>query len=425
MRNDTSNVRRVAVDLAKHVFHIIGHDRRDQMVVDQRLNSRQALYGFLRSLPSGTVVLMETGPGAQAWARECQTLGLLPRILPAQRVAEHRSGPKNDRRDAFALLRADRDTTIMPVPIKSAATLSLQALHRVRSGKLRRRTQISNQIRGLLIENGIVLAKGDHAIAVTLDRLLGDASVPIPDLLRELIADLQAEWRWLGEQASQMKARITRLAISDHQCQRLATTRGIGPMIASAVACKQVDPDRFANGRQFAAYFGLVPDQHSTGGKTRLGKMTKRGDGYIRNMLIEGAHAVLNTLRPDDNSVDGRRLQRWLKRHGRKGAAVRLANRNARIAWALLKRNTEYQANYRRERTDELIGPDGGGLHSAALEERPRPSLPHLPNPRARDTVSTTHVAIASAANIRLAGGAPSGRHSACSRPPCRGGASG
>ncbi|NWA64225.1 transposase, partial [Pantoea sp. B9002] len=150
----------VAVDLAKRVFQVAGEDALGQVLYEERIKSREAFYAFLRKLPPTTVVLMETGPGAQAWARQLQAQGNLARILPAQHVADHRSGAKNDRNDALAILRAGRDTRILAVPIKSAAALAMQALHRARQGYVRRRTAMSNQMRGLLLEHGVALAQG-------------------------------------------------------------------------------------------------------------------------------------------------------------------------------------------------------------------------------------------------------------------------
>ncbi|MBK3868361.1 transposase, partial [Pseudomonas stutzeri] len=155
----------VAVDLAKRVFQLAGEDAQGQVLFEQRIKSREAFQAFLGALPAGVMVLMETGPGAQAWARLLQAQGVRVRILPAQRVAHHRSGAKNDRNDTLAILRAGRDSSIAAVPVKSAAALAMQALHRARQGYVRRRTAMGNQMRGLLLEHGIALAQGEAAIA--------------------------------------------------------------------------------------------------------------------------------------------------------------------------------------------------------------------------------------------------------------------
>ncbi|WP_287815485.1 IS110 family transposase, partial [Pseudomonas sp.] len=210
-------------------------------------------------------------------------------------------------------------------------------------GYVRRRTAISNQMRGLLLEHGVALAQGDVAISQKVPRLLEDATQPVPHLLRELIDELLAEWRHLGERINVLTGRLEVVANTDHTAKRLMTVRGIGPIIATALVAKETQPERFANARQFAAYFGLVPEQHSSGEKVRLGDMAKRGDGYIRSLMIQGAHSVLQQVRPDSEQPDDRRLLRWLSRLGRKQTAVRLANRNLRIVWVLLQNDQTYR----------------------------------------------------------------------------------
>lgn len=342
---DVSVCTTVAVDLAKRVFQVAGEEARGQVVYEERIKSREAFQAFLRKLPEGVMVLMETGPGAQAWARLLQAQGNRVRILPAQRVAEHRSGAKNDRNDAHAILRAGRDRGIAAVPVKCVAALAMQALHRARQGYVRRRTALGNPMRGLLLEHGIALAQGEAAIHRCVPRILEDATQPLPDLLRELIAELLADWSRLGERIDVLTGRLEASARDDQTAQRLMTVRGIGPIIATALLAKQTAPERFANARQFAAYFGTVPEQHSSGQTVRLGKMSKRGDAYLRSLMIQGAHAVLKPLRPESDHPDDRRLHRWVQRHGRKGAAVRLANRNLRIVWVLLR----HEQTYRRQ----------------------------------------------------------------------------
>jgi transposase len=340
---DVSTCTTVAVDLAKHVFQVAGEDARGTVVYEDRLKSREAFSAFLQGLAPHTCVLMETGPGAQAWARQLQADGKVVRILPAGRVAEHRSGAKNDRNDVLALLRAGRDQSICEVPVKSVDALSMQALHRVRQGYVRRRTALSNQMRGLLLEHGISLPQGGAVLAERMQRILEDATQPVPDLLRELTADLLAEWNHLGLRIQVLTGQLEAVARQDDTTRRLMTVRGVGPVIATALVAKQARPERFPSGRQFAAYFGTVPDQHSSGSTIRLGRMSKRGDSYLRSLVIEGAHAVLRQLKADSAEPDDLRLQRWLQRHGRKGAAVRLANRNLRIAWVLLQTQQVYQ----------------------------------------------------------------------------------
>lgn len=342
MEEDTTVVKRVAIDLAKHVFQAAGEDRHGQVVWETRYRSRDAFWRFVQEVKPPLEVLMESGPGAQCWARELQRRGVDVRVLPAQRVAEHRSGAKNDRNDARAILRAGRDQSIHAVPVKTIERLTMQALHRVRSGHLRRRTAISNQIRGLLLEHGIAIAPGDHALSAKLGRVLEDGALPLPDRLRELLAELWCEWQALSRRADSLSAELATAATADPLAQRLMTIPGVGPVTASALVCKDLHIERFASARQFAAYFGLVPDQHSSGSRIRLGKMSRRGDGYIRSLAIQGAHAVLRHVPPDSTEGAHQRLTRWKQRHGSKGAAVRLANRNLRLVWALMNHQRDY-----------------------------------------------------------------------------------
>ena len=327
----------IAIDLAKNVFQVAGENARCEVVHEARLKSRLAMHKYIAKLVPPLTVAVETGPGAQAWAREIQARGIEVRILPAQHTAVHRSGNKNDTRDAHAILRALHDRSVHPVPVKTPEQLAMQALHRARRGWLRRTTAISNQVRGLLLEHGVVMAQGDAALVRTVDRTLEDATLPIPDRLRELIAELMGEWHGHRERLARLKAELETLSRTDPVAKHLRETRGIGSIGATALACKGLNPDRFANSRQFAAYFGITPAQHSSGAKVRLGKMSRRGDAYLRSTLIEGAHAVMNQIRSDATDPYSRRIQRWVQRCGRKGAAVRLANHNLRVVWLLLK----------------------------------------------------------------------------------------
>lgn len=336
MNKITPEIKTLAIDLAKNVFQVAGENQLGEVIYEQRLRSRQRFYDFLQQLDGQIEVLMEAGPGAQSWARMLQERGVAVRILPALRVAEHRSGSKNDRKDCLAILRAGRDRSIEAVPIKSTDALAFQALHRVRAGYQRRQTAIGNQIRGLLLEHGVAMAKGPAALRARVERILEDASLPIPDLLRELIADLWAEWQTLAMRMDGLTGRIKEAVRSNATARRLMTIRGVGPITASALVCKEARADRFANGRQFAAYFGIVPRQNSSGERMRMGRMSRAGDAYIRSLAIVGAQAVLQRVRKESQSPDDLRLLRWKQRLGTKGAAVRLANRNLRIAWALL-----------------------------------------------------------------------------------------
>jgi transposase len=341
-----NKVTTIAVDLAKDVFQVGFFDERGDAVEPQRrIPSRQGFERFLKQLEPPLTVLFEVGLGAQAWARVAQARGLRVRLLPAQRVAEHRTGSKNDRKDVAAIARAGRDRDIHAVPIKTTEQLSLQALHRIREGWVRRRTVIANQVRGLLTDHGIAFAKGDRAFNEATQRVMSDARVAISPMLRDLIAESYAEWSSLGERRARLDAELKRIAATDPIARRLDAIRGIGPITATALACKAIELERFANARCFAASFGLIPEQDSSGSRIRLGQMTRRGDRYIRSLLVSGAQAVIRHLpRRTDNGKLTNRLRRWVERRGAKAAAIRLANHNLRVAYVLLTRNQEYSA---------------------------------------------------------------------------------
>lgn len=339
-----SKITTIAIDLAKHVFQAAAEDAKGEEMWQKRLRSRAAMYAFIEGLTPPLTVGLEAGLGAQAWARVLEARGLDVHVLPAQRVAEHRSGAKNDSNDARAILRALHDCSIHPVPVKSTTQLTMQALLRVRAGWQRRRTAVANQMRGLLLEHGVAIAQGDAALTRALERVLPDAQVPIPDRLRALLAELAGEWDGLGQRVQTMDPELARLAHDDPVARRLCTIPGVGPVTATALVCKGLDPARFRNARQFAAYFGLVPDQHSSGYKRRLGRMSRRGDRYLRGLLISGAHAVLRHTRSDALDAGHRRILRWQQRHGGKGAAVRLANHNLRVVFALLRDHADHHA---------------------------------------------------------------------------------
>lgn len=332
----------ISVDLAKRVFQVAAEDRLGEELFNEPVKSREAFMAYMRKLPRNAEVLLEACPGAQAWARWLMQEGFRVRILPAQRVADHRSGAKNDRNDARAMLRAGRDRSIHAVPIKTPEQLSMQALHRARQGMTRRWVAVSNQIRGLLLEHGIVINKGHKALRERLPVLLEDASQPILPRLRELMGDLYGEWESLGARIDAMTAEFDDLSRRDPLARRLRTIPGIGAITASALACKGIDPSTYPSARQFAASFGLVPDQKSTGGKTRLGGISKRGDRYVRALAVSGAQAAIRVVRPDASDPHGKRVLRWKTRHGTKGAAVRLANRNLRIVWVMMRNAVEF-----------------------------------------------------------------------------------
>lgn len=331
----------LAIDLAKHVFEVVAADRLGQELWHRRIGSRKGFESFLDRLTTPISVGMETGPGAQAWARRLQARGILVKVLPANSVKAHGHRMKNDLNDARAILRAMHDRDIHPVPVKTVEQLALQAQHRARAGWVSRRTKVCNQLRGVLLEQGLVAGRGITALNRLADQVLRGAC-PVPDAVRGLVEEWVSEWRSLNARIDKAAECLKALARSDATARRLCTIPGIGPITATAIVGKGLDPVRFKNSRYCAAYMGVVPEQHSTGGRTHLGKMSRRGDAYLRSLFMEGAHSLVQHLRKDATDALSCRIRRWQERHGAKGAAVRVANHNVRVVWAMLTRGDDY-----------------------------------------------------------------------------------
>lgn len=334
----------LAIDLAKNVFEVVGADRHGHELWHRRVSTRQAFERFLDHLNPPMCVGMETGPGAQAWGRRLQARGIDVKILPAHSVKAHGHRMKNDLNDARAILRAMHDRDIRPVPVKSEAHLTLQFQHRVRAGCISRRTAVSNQLRAVLLEYGLSTGRGEAALKKLVDKVLrGECAVP--EALIVLAEESLVEWRALDERIAKITARLALLARQDETAQRLCTIPGVGPVIATAVLAKGMDPARFKNSRLCAAYLGVIPEQYGTGGRVHLGKMSRRGDSYLRSLFLQGAHSVVQRVRPDATDALSCRIRRWQDRHGEKGAAVRLVNHTIRVVWAMLSQGADYRAD--------------------------------------------------------------------------------
>jgi transposase len=265
------------------------------------------------------------------------------RLIPAQYVKPFLKGHKNDYRDAEAIAEAVQRPTMHFVTIKTPEQMDLLALHRVRSRLVGRRTGVINQIRGFLIERGITVRQGPMPLRKALSEILSSDTGALSPRMVGLIADLAQDWRRLDERIAAVSAEIEALAEQDDSCQRLMTVPGVGPIISSAVVAAIGNGTGFKQGRDFGAWLGLVPKQESTGDRTILGKISKRGNKYLRTLFVQAAHVVLER-RP---SAAMRGLWPWVeqasKRLHRNMLAIALANKLARIAWAVLARGGTYQ----------------------------------------------------------------------------------
>ena len=334
-------IKTLGVDLAKSVFHVYGVDGRGKERIKKRL-SRKKLVDFMANL-SPCLVGMEACGGAHYWAREFRALGHDVRLMPPQYVKPYVKTNKNDYNDAEAICEAVDRPNMRYVGIKEVEQQDIQSLHRIRSGFLQARTRIVNQARGLLMEYGIVVGKQVSQLRCRLPEILEAGDNGLTGFGRELFASLYEELLHLDERIQDCDAKITRMYTANSVCRRLAEIGGIGPITATALVASVGDPRVFEKGRQMSAWLGLVPKQNSTGGKTVLLGISKRGDRYLRTLLIHGARSVVSRAEGKDDA-----RSRWItqlkQRCGMNKACVALANKNARIAWALLATGNRYQA---------------------------------------------------------------------------------
>jgi transposase len=334
------DVKTLGIDLGKSVFHVVGLDERGVIVLKRRL-TRTQLGVLVGNLPP-CVVGMEACPGSHHMARRLEEHGHTVRLLPPQYVRPYVKTNKNDFRDAEAIAEAVGRGTMRFVPLKTVAQLDLQALHRVRDRLVGQRTALVNQVRAFLLEQGRPMRPGRLALRGELQRLLADAAPGISPSLARLLAQLSQEWRQLEERIGAVTGEITAVATTTPACQRLMAIPGVGPVSATAVVAAVGNGRAFSKGRDFAAWLGLVPRQHSTGGKPRLLGVSKCGNTYLRRLVILGAQSVLRS-KIRDRQRFGPWLQRLERRVHRNVAVVALANKLARIAWSVLANATPYR----------------------------------------------------------------------------------
>jgi transposase len=330
----------LGIDLAKNVIQVHGVDAKGHVVLRKRF-SRAKVLSFLAQLPPCLIGLEASG-GAHHWARELSQQGHTVKLMSPQFVRPYVKNQKNDANDAEGICEAVSRPHMRFVPIKSVDQQDIQALHRIRERQIKARTALVNQIRGLLAEYGIVIAQGVSKVRHALPALLEDADNALTWNGREWLSALAGELRLLDQHITETEQKIQRVFERDEACQRLAQLEGIGPLTATALVAAVGTATTFTNGRQMAAWLGLVPRQHSSGGKPTLLGISKRGDSYLRKLLIHGARAVIRQV---DKKQDPR--SRWLQgvreRRGTNRACVAQANKTARIAWVLLAKGERYR----------------------------------------------------------------------------------
>jgi transposase len=328
----------LAIDLGKQSFHLHGIDA-DGVVVSRKV-SRGKLMPTIAGLEP-QMIAMEACASAHHWGRELQAAGRQVRLINPRFVKPFVKGSKNDAADAEGIFEAATRPTMRFVPVKNMAQQDLQSLHRIRERLVSQRTSLINHTRGLLAEYGIVLPQGPWRFARQAPVAIAEAD--LSDLARELFAELLDQLCDVNARLDRLDGRILAICRANAACRRLARLPGVGPIIATALIASVDDGRHFRNGRELAAWIGLVPRQYTTGGKPRLGGIGRRANHYLRRQMIHGARAVISRLAQHDDA-----RSRWLKalldRRGFNRTIVALANKTARIAWALLARGEEYAA---------------------------------------------------------------------------------
>ena len=334
----------VGIDLAKEVFAICVLDARGA-VLERKVMRRAAFERWAAALPVCTVA-MEACGSAHHWGRYFAARGHTARLIPAEFVVPFRQGGKNDGNDALAIAIAARQPTMRFVPIKTVEQQAILSWHRARAGFNAQRTALINRLRGLLAEFGVVIPRASDRLLKALPLLMDDERVPMA--LRALLLEARAQFEALHARIERCDIEVDRHARAEPAAQRVREVLGVGVLTASAFVATVPEPTLFRHGRQLGAWLGLTPRQSSSGGKTRLSDSSRRGDAYLRTLLVQGARSALQVaLRtPPDKATH---QQRWMAalylRKGYHKTLVAIANKHARILWALLVRNQHFDPN--------------------------------------------------------------------------------
>ncbi len=333
---------RIGVDLAKNVFQLHGVDRNEKGVWQRRMKRENWVKVLVEKAEPGCEIGMEACSGAHYWARLLQDKGYKVKLIAPQFVKPYVKSNKNDARDAEAICEAMSRPSMRFVSIKTVGQQDIQAIHRVRSELICHRTAKANQIRGLVSEYGLVAPKQMNPLRRAIPCWLEDAENGLSGLFRRLLHGLWLDLKTLDQRVHELDQEIGRIAESDEDAKRLQQLRGVGPMIATALVASVGSAEQFVKGRQMSASLGLTPKQHSSGNKDRLLGISKRGDPYLRSLLIHGARSVIQHAKHKED-----RLSQWVtslaaRRHTNV-AAVALANKTVRMAWAMLRHGRDYQ----------------------------------------------------------------------------------
>jgi transposase len=332
----------IGIDLAKSIFQVCGVNQVGKRVFNRQLR-RAKLMAFLLQHPDATIA-MEACSGSNYWGRTLQQHGFKVMLIPPQHVKPFVKGNKNDRNDAFAITEAARRPNLKCVEPRTLAQTDMIQVHRVLDRMVRQRTALINQIRGFLNEYGIVVAQGKEKLLSAMPDLLEDAENELTAPARLLYQQLLEQWRQANEAIKRIEKGLKGQASTSEDARRLMKVRGVAVKISTATVAHAGNGHGYKSGRHFSANLGLVPKERSSGGKQILGGITKRGNQYLRRLLIQGAWSVVRNADKNDD-----RLSRWarqlVERRGKHKAVVAVANKMARIMWSMLYHQTEYRAN--------------------------------------------------------------------------------
>lgn len=339
------NLSVVGVDLAKSIFHFCGVTKRGRILFRKR-EYRSDVLSFVAKLPK-CIIAMESCGGSSYWAREFEALGHKVKLIAPQFVKPFVKSNKNDHADAEAICEAALRPTMRFVSPKTVEKQDIQSMHRVRERLVRNRTALSNEIRGLLLEYGVTIPQGISQIRKNLTEILEKNQNKLTERTLRLMRLLKEEFDECDNRITTLMQELKAYHKDSALCQRITEVGGVGVLGASAVVSYVGSINNFKNGRSFSAYFGLVPRQHSTGGKANLLGISKRGDKYIRKLLIHGARTVITHLK-DKKDPRSCWIRSLVERRGYNIACVALANKNARIIWAIMAHDQEYDLNYKK-----------------------------------------------------------------------------
>jgi transposase len=331
----------IGIDVGKTWFHLIGLDVRGAIVARHRFNRTQLLRYVGKLTPC--LIGMEASCGSHHLARQLLAMGHDARLMSAKFVRPFVKSNKNDYLDAEAIAEAVQRPTMRFVPVKTIEQLDLQAIHRTRSGLISRRTGVINQIRSFLQDRGITVSHGPGYLARALPDLLKEEESRLSNSMKRLLSMLRRQWDEIDEQVTSLESELRDIVDRDEACGRLASIPGIGVITASAVVAAIGNGQMFRSGRDFAAWLGLTPRQHSTGGRATLLGISKRGNAYLRTLLIHGSRCMLRFLKDPATAIGRWAIDLKARTHANV-AAVALANKQARTVWALLTQGTYYQA---------------------------------------------------------------------------------